>query len=369
MIARLCLGRVAFTTRSHLRIVLATAAGSEASSWRASRWTRPFIPARTFARSGTASASKRASTLSSARSSEARVRPTPPTPRMATLITEARGPGGSYLFRAEFAEESEAHGGRTARRRGSRPRAERTRSPSNDRLEERVGRLPHGHMPDVGEDRPLERSLMRARPRGLRDRDERVRGPVDDEDGAGERLEDARTIRPGRHRGEPRDRPVGARPHDLRPHAVAQAGIRSGAQELIRKGRQEGLGTARADLRHRLESPPPGRVRIRVGAGRDEGEAGHEVRIQVREGERDIAAEAVSRDGYGAPAEGSEEACDRVGIGLRGGRVLIERGTVSEAGQVRGDHAEPARSEAGSDVPPDRRAEGPSVARGRWAPL
>src|SRR2546427_11284951 len=102
MIPRLYFGRVVLITRSAPAIAFVRAIGFSTFSCFASIATRPRMPVSTRARSPNRSTSKREVTRGSPRSSEARVRPSPPAPRMATRIGSKEGFSEGLVFSRGF---------------------------------------------------------------------------------------------------------------------------------------------------------------------------------------------------------------------------------------------------------------------------
>src|SRR3989442_8020993 len=101
MIGRLYFGRVVLTTTSTPASAFAKAIRFSTFNCVASISTRPRIPVRTRARSPNSSIRSRDDTRGSVRISDARVRPSPPTPRMATRMNSTQGPSVGLVFSRE----------------------------------------------------------------------------------------------------------------------------------------------------------------------------------------------------------------------------------------------------------------------------
>src|SRR3989442_1345508 len=116
MIPRLYIGRVVLITRSEPAIAFVRAIRFSTFSCFASIATRPRMTVSTRARSPNRSMSSSDVTRGSPRSSEARVRPSPPTPRMATRIDSKEGFSEGLVFSRWFNRQERESKGRSIQR-------------------------------------------------------------------------------------------------------------------------------------------------------------------------------------------------------------------------------------------------------------
>src|SRR3989442_13896979 len=209
MIPRLYLGRVVLITRSEPAIAFVGASRLSTFSCFASIATRPRMPVSTRARSPNRSMSNSDVTRGSPRSSEARVRPSPPTPRMATRIGSKEGCSEGLVFSRWFNGQEGINGSLDPKAIQRNYHVDSNRScpkgfrPSNDCLGGCLPRIPHWHFRCPLHDHTGLASLRDPRP--LRDGKHAVLRSGGHPPRCTERRESRRAIRPGGAGAQRRD--------------------------------------------------------------------------------------------------------------------------------------------------------------------
>src|SRR3989454_5073274 len=300
MIPRWYLGRVLLITTSAPAIACVRAIRFSTFSCFASIATRPRMPVSTRARSPNRSMSNSDVTRGSPRSSEARVRPSPPTPRMATRIGSKEGFSEGLVFSRWFNGQEGINGSLDPKAIQRNYHVDSNRScpkgfrPSNDCLGGCLRRIPHWHVrcplqdhADIGSSRDRRR---------LGDGNEAVLRAVDDEPRSTERSEDGRAIRPSGHGVERRHHAVRASLFDQELGLMPPCGPSPRPDEFFREAREEDLRPALADLLDRVVPPLTRGLAIGGRPRGDQAEARDLVGMSLGEGQGDVSAETVSRD-------------------------------------------------------------------------
>src|SRR2546428_6739641 len=170
--------------------------------------------------------------------------------------------------------------------------------------------------------------------------DETVLRSVDDEPRPREGVKHGGAVRPGGHRGEACHHPVRAGPLDDQGRLRSPFDRRLCPDEFLRETREQGFRARRPDLLDRIVPPATGGLAVGGGSGGEEAEGRDRVRAVLREGQRDITAEAVSGDRNPPGLERLDELRDLLGVRLDRRPAELARGTVPATGEVRGEDAE-----------------------------